>query len=159
MIDYKIWTDVYFRKLMDFAGHIMENNVLKLLLVIGALLAVLVTEAGCWTLCGCSMGGLSGSIWSESCHKHTQVSLSGSGLYIQKLLYASSKKIVLISPNRYSWPGIFCCATEQTALFYSLYTLNKNCPSSMSVALFQNLLSYLAVYWPHRQLFIKTSDR
>jgi len=78
--DYKIWSDVHFRKLMDFAGDIMENNVLKLSLVIGALLPALVTKAGCWTLCCCSMGGLSGSIWSEGCHIHTQVSLSGSGL-------------------------------------------------------------------------------
>lgn len=82
-----------------FAGHLIQNNALKLLYVIGALLAVLVTGARCWTLCGCSMGGLGGSIWSAGCHTHTQVSLSGSGLSIQKLLYASSNKSVLISPN------------------------------------------------------------
>lgn len=86
-----------------FAGHLIQNIFLKLLYVIDALLAVLVIGAGCWTLCGCSMGGLSGSIWSAGCHTHTQVSLSGSGLNVQKLLYASSNTSVLISPNRNSW--------------------------------------------------------
>lgn len=104
---------------MDIAGHIMENNVLKLLLVIGALLAVLVTEAGGWTLCGCSMGGLSGSIWSESCHIHTQVSLSGSGLCIQKLLYASSKKIILLVLTDIADLEYF--AVVQKILFYSVH--------------------------------------
>lgn len=102
VIDYAIWKNVCCRKLMDFSFHLIQNNALKLLYVIGALLAVLVTGAGCWTLCGCSMGGLSRSIWSAGCHTHTQVSLSGSGLSFQKLLCASSNTSVLISPNRYS---------------------------------------------------------
>ncbi len=52
-------------------GYLIQNVVLKLLYVTDALRAVLVTGAGCWTLYGCSMGGLSGSIWWAGCHTYT----------------------------------------------------------------------------------------